>query len=348
MANLVDWDPSRRVSILSLGGTICCCSGPAKEPVLGPDAVISGVPALANDPSIVSREVMRKDSTDLKPSDMVRLAKATHAEIQSGADGIVVLCGTDNLAQTGAAQHYLVQRSPIPIVLTGAMISIDEANSDVSKNLTDAVRVARSNLAGHMIAFHGRVLHPCRTRKRSSINVDAFCSAGAPQIAKVDGTRITLIHDPPRLRGEGDLCTSFEYEARVATHYLDIHDEQDSLSRYQQLKGLRGLVLVVLGTGGIRQDLAPSVKALRESGVVVAVVSSADSPWVSLEDYEVGTRLSAAGVVACADLQPHAASAKLRWALSMGAGPNEVRTMMRTPVDFDMCNQHQEALNLTA
>lgn len=107
-------------------------------------------------------EVMSKDSLLMSPEDRDAIAAAV---VDCGAiaageavDGVVVLHGTDTLAETG---ERFVERLPcprVPIVLTGAMRPYEMKQSDALQNLTEAIFATGVLPPGIYAVAHGRAL----------------------------------------------------------------------------------------------------------------------------------------------------------------------------------------------
>ena len=104
------------------------------------------------------------DSTNIQPKHWVRVADAIR-ERYGEYDGFVVSHGTDTMAYTAAALSYLIQRSPKPIVLTGAQKPIGFETTDSKQNLRDAFTVAASDMTGVVLVFNGKVILGTRARR---------------------------------------------------------------------------------------------------------------------------------------------------------------------------------------
>ncbi len=90
------------------------------------------------------------------PKQYMALAKAIGKEIENGIDGIVIGHGTDTLHHTGAALTFMVQNSPVPIVLVGSQRSSDRPSSDAALNLMHAMKTAgHSDIAEVMVCMFG-------------------------------------------------------------------------------------------------------------------------------------------------------------------------------------------------
>ena len=73
-------------------------------------------------------------------------------------DGVVIVHGTDRLAQTGERIYELVADLRVPVVLTGAMRPYVMRNTDASQNLTEALLAVQIVPAGVYVAMHNKVL----------------------------------------------------------------------------------------------------------------------------------------------------------------------------------------------
>jgi glutamyl-tRNA(Gln) amidotransferase subunit D len=74
------------------------------------------------------------------PEQYIALAKRIgRGEIEEGVDGIVIGHGTDTMHHTSAALTFMVQNSPVPIVMVGiAAIERPALSSDAARNLINA------------------------------------------------------------------------------------------------------------------------------------------------------------------------------------------------------------------
>jgi L-asparaginase len=110
-------------------------------------------------------ELLSKDSLDMTEADRDRIVdavRATGAEGigggDTGADGIVVLHGTDTLAVTGERLYARISQPRVPVVLTGAMRPFEMKQSDALQNLTEAIFATGVLAPGIYCVAHGRAL----------------------------------------------------------------------------------------------------------------------------------------------------------------------------------------------
>ncbi|HEX4955682.1 MAG TPA: asparaginase domain-containing protein [Thermoanaerobaculia bacterium] len=107
-------------------------------------------------------ELMSKDSLEMTEEDRDRIAEAVIAAGATASPptvrGVVVLHGTDTLAQTGECLVRRVKDPQVPIILTGAMRPYEMKLSDALQNLTEAIFATGILAPGVYAVAHGRAL----------------------------------------------------------------------------------------------------------------------------------------------------------------------------------------------
>jgi L-asparaginase len=117
-------------------------------------------------------ELMSKDSLHMTDADRrrvvqaVRLAGAAGPGSEPGAvdtgavecSGVVILHGTDTLAETGDLLHREIPAPRVPVVLTGAWRPFEMKRSDALQNLTESIFATGVLAPGIYCVAHGRAL----------------------------------------------------------------------------------------------------------------------------------------------------------------------------------------------
>src|SRR5262245_56958760 len=106
---------------------------------------------------IVRVPLMNKDSLDMSPQDHDLIAQTAGA-MAAAHEGVVIVHGTDRLANTGDRIVALLGRPRVPIVLTGAMRPYVMRNTDATQNLTEALLAVQVLAPGVYVAMHNLVL----------------------------------------------------------------------------------------------------------------------------------------------------------------------------------------------
>ena len=101
--------------------------------------------------------LMNKDSLDLTDADL-ELIIATVAHYVRDHDGVVVVHGTDRLAETGRLLDQRLSGLRVPVVMTGAMRPYELRHTDATQNLTEALLAVQVLEAGVWCVMHNRAL----------------------------------------------------------------------------------------------------------------------------------------------------------------------------------------------
>lgn len=325
------------IHVFNTGGTISY--GPAaKGATLTylPEELLAelGVPG-----RLIYREVLRKGSVNMTAADWETIAAAVHGAVQSGTDGIGVFHGTDTLAFTAAALSFMLQRLPVPVVLTGSMRPGGEPDSDAPRNARNALRVAASaDLAEVSIVFSrdetgegGVILRGNRARKHSSTALSAFVTPNCPPLGFVEGEAIRYSEAARTRRGErGGAGLSPELNPNVSL--VRYHPGCTAASVAAALARVDGAVVEGTGLGHLPTE-GGILAAIRGSGKPVVLVSNCWQGGVRLGVYDVDREILAVeNLIPGHDLTPEAALVKLMWVLAREGTIERVKARMQEPV----------------
>ncbi len=154
------YDPKRPlVKLLGTGGTIASrldYRTGAVIPAFSPGELYGSVPELADICNLETEKLYGVFSENMAPEQWRGTAEAIGREIRRGVQGIVIGHGTDTMHHTAAILSFMVQNSPIPIVMVGSQRSSDRPSSDAAFNLMHSVKAAaESDLAEIMVCMFG-------------------------------------------------------------------------------------------------------------------------------------------------------------------------------------------------
>jgi L-asparaginase len=149
----------RRIALISTGGTIEKTydelSGVLANQVSVLDVMLASLELRGVEVQRVP--LMNKDSLEMSADDHTLIAE-TAARLARECDGVVVVHGTDRLANSGDRVVELVGTPASPIVFTGAMRPYELRSTDASQNLTEALLAVQLVPPGVYVAMHNQVL----------------------------------------------------------------------------------------------------------------------------------------------------------------------------------------------
>ncbi len=325
------------VSLISTGGTIASTVDYRTGAVTAQfdaEDVLRAVPDLAGMANYRGRVVANILSENMTPAVWQDLADAVREEIEAGADGVVVMHGTDTMQFTASALAFMLD-TPVPIVFTGSQRSADRPSSDNVMNAVCAVEAAKSDCAEVLVCMHADesddrcALHRgTRVRKNHTSRRDAFRTVGAKPLGEVDYStdgdnavtfrREYAKRDETELALHEDLATDVElvkFTPGMSTELLEVAAD-----------GADGIVLEGTGLGHVNTEW---ISVIEDLDIPVVMTSQCIEGRVCDRVYDTGRDLLDAGVIEGEDMLPGTAKVKLMWAL---ANADDVADAMAEPL----------------
>lgn len=323
------------ISILHTGGTIASkvdyrTGGVATE--FSPQELVNLFPELQSIANIDSELIAQMWSDDLRFKHFELIAKSIEKQVKKGVKGIIIGMGTDNLAVAAAALSFIVEKTPVPIVLVGAQRSSDRGSSDAAMNLICAAEfVTKTDFGGVAICMHDRsddklcvILPACKTYKLHSSRRDAFKAVNSNLIATVNyaDQKITFIQkDYPPRADKLVLKPKMEEKVGLLKIHINMFPEQ-----FEFFKGYKGLIIEGTGLGHtpgqvpnpegeIHRKMYPAIKKVIDSGCIVVMTTQCLFGGVNLNVYDKGRDLLKLGVIPGKDMLGNTALVKLSWLL---------------------------------
>lgn len=329
------------IALISTGGTIASTvdyrTG-AVSAQFDAEDVLRAVPDLAGRANYRGRVVANLLSENMTPAVWQELTHAIAEEIEAGADGVVVMHGTDTMQYSAAAVSMMLE-TPVPIVFTGSQRSADRPSSDNVMNAVCAVEAAKTDVAEVVVCMHASTsddqcaLHRgTRVRKNHTSRRDAFETVGRPPLGTVSyatasETPATTVGDVPAVsfeqspratRGETALTVATELNPNVELIKFTPGMDPD---RFSALADADGVVIEGTGLGHVNTELLSVLEELIETGTVVVMTSQCLDGRVCDRVYDTGRDLLEIGVIEAEDTLPETALVKLMWVLENHENP---------------------------
>ncbi|RRJ33721.1 Glu-tRNA(Gln) amidotransferase subunit GatD [Halocatena pleomorpha] len=333
----VETDPDLpTISLISTGGTIASTvdyrTGAVTSQFDAED-VLRAVPDLAGRANYRGRVVTNILSENMTPEVWQDLAWAVYEEIDAGADGVVVMHGTDTMQYTASALSFMLD-TPVPIVFTGSQRSADRPSSDNVMNAVCAVEAAKSDCAEVLVCMHETendttcALHRgTRVRKNHTSRRDAFETIGNEPLGSIDyDTEAVSFRRAYEPRGDTTLDIAPALETDV--ELLKVTPGMDE-AFLDVCAGKAGVVIEGTGLGHVRTDLIDRIETMIEDGTTVVMTSQCLDGRICDRVYDTGRDLLNAGVIEGENILPGTAMVKLMWTL---ANRSTVSEAMQTPI----------------
>jgi glutamyl-tRNA(Gln) amidotransferase subunit D len=347
-------DPRKKnVTLLGTGGTIASrldYRTGAVIPAFTPGELYGAVPELADIANLRTDKLFGVFSENMGPAQYTVLARAIGEEIAKGVAGIVIGHGTDTMHHTGAILSFMVQNSPVPIVLVGSQRSSDRPSSDAALNLMNAVRTAAEcDIAEVMLCMFGPtsdrydLLHRgTRCRKMHSSYRSTFRSIGATPLATVrtqpdeQGQYFTYLTEDILRRDMTRVPTIIPtFEEKVTIQYYYPNFQPDIIDALVAC-GYRGLVIAGTGLGHVNKPLYPALRRAVERGTTVVMTVQTLWGYAQMYVYDTGRDLLELGVIPLDNMLPETAYMKLCWVLGQTEDPAKIRELMLRSVNHEI------------
>jgi len=279
-------------------------------------------------------------SENMGPGEYKTLARAIGEAIRGGVDGIVVGHGTDTMHHTAAALSFMVQNSPVPVVMVGSQRSSDRPSSDAALNLIHATTTAaKSDIAEVLVCMFGptsdeyALLHRgTRVRKMHSSYRSTFRTIGDFPVATVQKNIIKPLRDDYRKRRiDRDVKILPYFEEKVSLLYYYPNMMPDIIDSLVD-NGYRGIVIAGTGLGHVNKAVYPAIERACRKGVAIYMTVQTLWGYTHMFVYDTGRDLMNLGIIPTDNMLPEVAYIKLGWALGQTDDLEKVKEIMLTPI----------------
>ncbi len=336
------------ISILHTGGTIASKVDYRTGGVIAnftPEELLMQFPELKRIANIKSELIANMWSDDLRFAHFTLIAQKIEQQIKQGTKGIIIGMGTDNLAVAAAALAFIIEKTPIPILLVGSQRSSDRGSADAGMNLICAAHfMTHSDFAGVAICMHGSenddecvILPATKTYKLHSSRRDAFQAVNSAPLARVNYTTKTIQFQTEQYahRNTEKALIKPEMEEKVGLLKIHVNMFPEQFLCFEKYKGL-----ILEGTGlghtpgqvpnelcTIHKKIYPAIRKLVEKGCVVVMTTQCIYGGVNMNVYDKGRDLLELGVISGEDMLANTALVKLVWLLG-NYKPQEVKELI--------------------
>jgi len=341
------------ISVLGCGGTVASrvdYKVGAVFPATTPDELLMSFPELKGLANFKARVLFTLLSGDIAPAHWQAIAKEVAKEIEGGADGVILMHGTDTMGYTAAALSFMLKDLPVPVVMVGAQRSSDRGSSDNQMNMVCAALAAKSDIAEVMVCMHGSsnddycLLHQgTKVRKLHTSRRDAFRSVNVKPLARIDyaAKKIESLRTDYRKRDKKrKLALDDKMNPKVGLIQVHPGIAPEFVKKLGEV--YEGVVLAGTGLGHIpanphndklAKPILGAVKELVAKGIPVVMAPQTLYGRVNMNVYAYGIVAKEAGVIGdYCDWLPETAMVKLMWVLGHTKEMKAVKEQMEKNV----------------
>lgn len=319
--------PRSRIALLYVGGSIGMVMNRKTgriEPMESLAEIHRAIPEMQREVSLQFHSLANIGSSEVTPQHWAEIAEKIRS-LYDAVDGFVVIHGTNTMAYTAAALSFALRQLSKPVVLTGALLPINELAGDGRMNLIFAVRAAQLDLAEVCVALGPRVLRGTRTKKVDESLLQTFDSPRFPPLA--DFSIGVHLHPWRIVRRKRTLLCHPVFDANVLLLTLT-PGIADAALQAALSAAPHGIVLRAYGPGMLPERLFPWLREVTRRGIPVVIVSQSLRGGIDLHRYRKQLALEELGIISGKNMSFECATVKLMWALTQAKTPHRLRELM--------------------
>ncbi|MCC7552693.1 Glu-tRNA(Gln) amidotransferase subunit GatD [Candidatus Micrarchaeota archaeon] len=337
------------ITILGCGGTISSkveYKTGAVYPAISQKELLSNFPEIKDITTINTRSIFSLLSGDLNQKHWKIIGEEIEKELKKDIEGIVISHGTDTMHYTSAALSFMIQESPVPIILTGAQRSSDRGSSDSKLNLLSSLMAAKSDFSEIGVCMHSNLndnlcyVHKgTRVRKMHTSRRDAFKSINQLPILRIDYYNKTVDSVNKYIKKDKNRKPKINLKLNENIGLIYIHPGINP-KFIEKLSDYDGIVLAGTGLGHVptnafndknSKSILKEIQGLIKSNIPVVMSPQTLYGRLNLNTYTYGRQLKQIGVIGhLCDWTPETAFTKLCWVLGHEKKMEKIKQEMET------------------
>ena len=323
--------PRPKIALLYVGGSIGMQVNRKTnriEPIESLSEIHRFLPELQREVALTFFSLQNVGSSEITPEHWGEIAQVIY-ENYDAFEGFVVIHGTNTMGYTASALSFALQGLGKPVVLTGAVVPINDIAGDGRMNLVYAIRAAQLDIAEVCVVLGPQVLRGNRVKKVDQSLLQTFDSPTFAPLARFN-SHVHLSPERFVRRKRTVACqTKFDDNVVVVTLYPGITDAY--LQMILDTKP-HGIVLRAFGPGMLPERLFPWLQKLGEQDIPVLITSQSLRGSIDLSRYRKQIMLEKFGVMSAKDMTYECALAKLMWGLAKTRNVRKLRTLMEKSI----------------
>ncbi|MBT4367534.1 asparaginase [Candidatus Peregrinibacteria bacterium] len=316
-----------KIALLYVGGSIGMQMNKKTgriEPIESLTEIHRLLPELQRDVSLTFYSITNVGSSDITPEHWVEIALMIK-KLYDQFEGFVIVHGTNTMSYTAAALSFALQGLSKPIVLTGALLPINDLAGDGRMNLIFAIRAAQLDIAEVCIALGPHILRGSRSKKVDNSFLQTFDSPKVLPLAEFT-TEVNLMDHRIVRRKRSLVCNpSFDPNVLLLTMHPGLNESYlDAMLKSDP----HGIILRSYGSGMLPESLFPWIRRVTEKNIPIVVTSQSLRGTVDLHKYRKQMMMEELGIISGMDMTFECTVVKLMWALNQAKSQKKLKEIM--------------------
>ncbi len=319
--------PRSKIALLYVGGSIGMVMNQKTkriEPMESLSVIHKAIPELQREIALEFFSIANVGSSEVTSDHWVEIARKIES-LYEQFDGFVVVHGTNTMSYTAAALSFALQNLRKPVILTGALLPINDLAGDGRMNLIFAIRAAQLDIAEVCVVLGPKVIRGTRAKKVDESILQTFDSPRFPALA--DFSVGVHLHPWRTVRRKRTLICNPSFDTNIIVLTLTPGMPQAYLDQILALKP-HGIVMRAYGPGMLSENLFPFLQELKRQGIPVLLISQTMRGSVDLHRYRKQVTLEELGMISGKNMGLECAVVKFMWALTQAKTPMRLRDLM--------------------
>lgn len=320
-----------KIALLYVGGSIGMKVNKKTgriEPITSLQEIHRFLPELQADVSLEFFSVTNVGSSDITPDHWVEIATKIK-QVYNKFDGFVVVHGTHTMSYTASALSFALQGLSKPVVLTGALLPINDITGDGRMNLTFAIRAAQLDIAEVCVVLGPQVLRGTRAKNVERSYLQTFQS---PKIAPLaDFSTTVSLHKDRTVRRKRALQCVPQFDPNIVQITMHPGVNNAYLDALLDAKP-HGIILRAYGPGMLPDTLTPWLQKVTVANIPIVITSQLFRGRIDLHCYRKQLNLQELGVISGKDMLLECATVKLMWGLTQKKTMHQLRDFMEKSI----------------
>ena len=282
------------------------------------------IPEMQKEVALEFFSISNVGSSEVTKEHWVEIARKIE-DIYEDFEGFVVIHGTNTMAYTAAALSFALQNLRKPVILTGALLPINEIAGDGRMNLIFAIRAAQLDIAEVCICLGPKVIRGTRAKKVDESLLQTFDSPRFPALA--DFSTEVHLHPWRMVRRKRTLLCRPTFNDNVVVVTLTPGMPQAYLDQVTAANP-GGIILRAFGPGMVSEHLFPWLQELKKREIPVVMISQTLRGSVDLHRYRKQLTMEGLGIISGKNMSFECATVKLMWALTQAKTGLRLRELM--------------------